>query len=70
MESKTSKKKLETNERYLQKLDRITIRVRKDGGDGFTKEQVEARADSLGESVNAYINRLISEDMERVKPAK
>lgn len=40
--------------------DRINLTVPK--GD---KENIKARADKLGESINAYINRLIKEDMER-----
>lgn len=29
------------------------------------RDIIKARAEQLGESVNAYINRLISEDLER-----
>ena len=29
------------------------------------RDIIKARADQLGQSVNAYINRLISEDLER-----
>lgn len=61
--AKTSQKKLDTNDRYLQKFDRLTFRVRKDNG--ITKEQIERRAESLGESVNEYINRLIQEDFSK-----
>ena len=62
--AKTSQKKLDTNDRYLLKFDRLTFRVRKEG-DGITKERIERRAASLGESVNEYINRLIQEDFSK-----
>ena len=54
-ERKTSKNKLETNERYLEKLERVVIRVHKDGTDGFTKAQLEAAAQRDGQSVNAWV---------------
>ena len=54
-ERKTSENKLKTNERYLAKLDRVVIRIRKDGGDGFTKTQLERAAEVCGTSVNAWI---------------
>lgn len=54
-ERKTSENKLKTNERYLAKLDRVVIRIRKDGGDGFTKAQLERAAEVCGTSVNAWI---------------
>lgn len=61
--AKTSPKKLETNERYLQKLDRITFRIKKDGSDGITKESLERVAAENGESLNAYIIRVLNENM-------
>lgn len=51
--------KLACNQRYLDKLDRIVIRVRKDGADGITKSDVEAAAKSRGMSVNQWIIDLI-----------
>lgn len=51
---KTSAKKLETNEKYLQKLDRITIRLYKEGDD-LTKKDVERHAARLGVSVNQFV---------------
>ena len=65
MEIKTDRKKLETNKKHLEQLDRITIRVYKDGKSGVTKEQIEARAEGQGESVNTYILRLITDDMTK-----
>lgn len=42
--------------RYEAKAYRkYTIRVRTDGGDGYTPEQVEAAAEAAGQSVNAWI---------------
>lgn len=40
--------------------DRIAVVVPKG-----TKDQIKAKADSLGESVNGYINRLIQEDFSK-----
>jgi len=49
--------------RYIQKAyDRINFTVPKG-----EKEKIKTRADSLGESVNGYILRLIREDMEKEK---
>ena len=43
-------------ERYEAKTyRRYTIRVRQDGGDGFTPEQLEDAARRAGQSVNAWI---------------
>lgn len=33
----------------------ITFRIKRDGADGFTKEQMEAAADASGMSINAWI---------------
>ena len=59
----TGKRKLETNERYLAKLDRITIRVHKDGSDGFIRGQLEAAARASGQSVNAWIIEAIRDKL-------
>ena len=59
----TGRKKLETNERYLAKLERITIRVHKDGSDGFTRGQLEATAQAAGQSVNAWIVEVIRREL-------
>lgn len=55
-----AKRKAEWQNRYIEKVyDRINLLV-----DKGSKEIIKARAEQLGESVNAYINRLISEDLE------
>lgn len=48
------------NDYILRTYDRINLTVAK--GD---KEKIKAHAESKGESVNGYINRLIREDMEK-----
>lgn len=48
--------------KYLSKLDNITIRLPK--GD---KDKIKAHAESMGESVNGFINRAIEETMDRDK---
>lgn len=47
------------NDYISRTYDRINLTVYKG-----QKEKIQARAASLGESVNGYINRLIAEDME------
>lgn len=48
------------NERYLAKLEQIQIRV-----EAGEKDKIKAHADSMGESVNGFINRAIEEAMIR-----
>lgn len=56
-----AKRKAEWQNRYIEKVyDRINLLV-----DKGNKRIIKARAEQLGESVNTYINRLISEDLER-----
>lgn len=51
--------KLKANEKYIkEKTDEIKVRVPK--GD---KAKIQAQAESLGKSTNAYIVDLINEDM-------
>lgn len=52
------------NERYLATQERIVIRVPKEGG---LKEAIQAHADALGESMQAFILRAIQAQMERDK---
>lgn len=52
----------EANKRYLDKLDNITIRMKQGN-----KDIIKAHAESMGESVNHFINRAIEETMERDK---
>lgn len=47
-------------DKYLGKLDNITLRVPKGA-----KDKIKAHADSMGESLNAFINRAIEEAMIR-----
>ena len=54
----------QANEKYLSTQDRITIRVPKESG---LKDAVQAHADSMGESVQAFIVRAIQAQMERDK---
>lgn len=35
--------------------DNITFRVRRDGSDGMSREQIKAAAQAAGQSVNAWI---------------
>ena len=53
-----TKAHLEGNKRHLEKLDRGVFYVPK--GD---LEKIKAHAESLGMSLNAYINLLIEKDM-------
>lgn len=52
------------NERYLATQDSISFRVPKEGG---LKETIRTHADSMGESVQAFIVRAIQAQMERDK---
>ena len=55
-----TKAHLEGNKRYLEKLDEIKVRFPKG-----RKDIIKAHADARGESVNGFINRAITEPMER-----
>lgn len=48
-----------SSEKYLTKMDRVVVRIRKDGSDGITKEDVELAAKSQGMSVNQWVIDLI-----------
>lgn len=51
---------------YVKKAyDRIDVKVQKG-----KKDVIQAHAESCGESVNAFINRAITETMERDQPAE
>ena len=52
----------EANKRYLEKLDSLTLRMQMG-----KKDKIKAHAESMGESVNGFINRAIDETMERDK---
>lgn len=51
-------------QRYLAKMDEIRIRMPKESG---IKEAIQAHAEAVGESVNAFVLRAIMEAMEREK---
>lgn len=53
------------NKYMKENYDRINLTVPKG-----MKETIKEHSDSMGESVNAFINRAVSETMERDKPNK
>lgn len=53
-----SKAREKATKKYLQKLDDVIFRVKKG-----RKAEIKAHAESLGMSLNAYINYLIDKDM-------
>lgn len=61
---KVSEAQRRATEKYLQKFEEIKIRVPKG-----SKETIQAHAEAHSESVNVFINRAISETMERDKTA-
>lgn len=63
MEQKKPYNKVSYNREYNEKnYDRISLTVPKG-----KKDEIKAYAESKGETVNAYINRLIDEDMKNKK---
>ncbi len=54
-----------TNKYIAKAYDRINLTVPKG-----QKEEIQAHAETRGESVNAFINRAITETMERETPDK
>lgn len=65
-QNKTSETKLQVNARYLEKLERITIRVYADGRDGLTKETLAQAAERAGESVNTFVIEAIRQRMTKL----
>lgn len=53
------------NQKYIDKQGEIKVRVSKE-----RKEEIQAHAEARGESVNGFINRAISEAMDRDKRAQ
>lgn len=51
---------LKASKKYHAKFDRLYIRVTPE-----TKENIEAHAEKMGESVNSFVQRAITEAMER-----
>lgn len=60
----TSRSKLQCNERHLEKLERITIRLYKDGTSGITKKQIEGMASKSNMSVNLWITETLKRAAE------
>ena len=57
---KVSEAQRKATDKYLEKFDEMRVRVPKG-----RKEEVKAHAEAQGESLNAFINRAITETMER-----
>jgi len=53
--AKTPESHLQANARYDEKFERIPFRVRKDGTDGFTRQDLIEAAEAAGMSMNAFI---------------
>lgn len=53
-----TKAQLEANKRHLAKLDQYTLRI-----PGGSKDKIKAHAQEKGMSLNAYIVKLIEQDM-------
>lgn len=45
------------------KYDGVTFRLRRDGGDGVTRDQIKAAADAAGLSINAWIIEAIKDKL-------
>ncbi len=60
MEKKVSQAQRRATDKYLEKFDEIRIRSPKG-----QKEVIQAHAKARGESVNAFINRAIDNQMAR-----
>ena len=60
-----TKAHLEGNKRYLEKQDNILIRVPKG-----RKAELQAHAESRGESLNGFIVRAVDETIERDEATK
>ena len=59
-EKKVSEAQRKATDKYLEKFDEMRVRVPKG-----RKDTVKAHAEAQGESLNAFINRAITETMER-----
>ena len=60
MEKKVSEAQRKATDKYLEKFDEMRVRVPKG-----QKDIVKAHAERRGESLNAFINRAITETMDR-----
>jgi uncharacterized protein (DUF1778 family) len=61
----TSEAQIRANKKYQKKFDKVQIRVSHD-----EKTLIDAHAESMGESTNAFVRRAIAETMERDAKAK
>jgi len=46
-------------------IDKITFRLRKDGGSGITREDVQKAATAAGVSVNEYVLQAVTEKIQK-----
>lgn len=60
--SPISEARKKANDKYIKSLDEIKTRVPKGH-----KAEIQAHADSCGESLNSFVNRAIDETMQRDK---
>jgi len=61
-----SRAHIEANTRYESKaIDKITFRLRKDGGTGLTRDEVQKAAAAAGVSVNEYVLQAVKEKIQR-----
>ena len=60
-----SEAQIRANKKYQQKFDKVQIRVPHE-----EKELIDAHAESMGESVNTFVRRAISEAIERDRAEK
>mgnify|MGYP002527690119 CR=1 FL=1 len=60
-----SRAHIQANTRYENKaIDKITFRLRKDGGSGITREDVQQAAAAAGESVNEYVLNAVKDRID------
>lgn len=64
MKPKTPKSRLDANQRHMEKLQTIAVRVHRDGSDGITVDQIREAAERDGaRSVNAWIIEAIRDKL-------
>ena len=59
---KVSAAQRRATDKYLEKFDEIRVRVPKG-----RKEEIQVHCEARGESVNGFINRVVSDALEREK---
>ena len=61
---KYSAAQIRANTKYENKaIDKITFRLRKDGGSGITRDDVQKAAADMGLSVNEFVLQAVKEKM-------